>query len=104
MRQIVARQAGGARGVGLGYVTSRGPVCYPVIAKGESSMRRVLLGCSSATLFAATLALNSSPSLAQSEEVGALWGTGAERRCNVVMDSDREPVVQTPGDAPGIQL
>jgi peptidoglycan-associated lipoprotein len=67
-------------------------------------MRRVLLGCSSATLFAATLALSSSPSLAQSEEVGALWGTGAERRCNVVMDSDREPVVQTPGDAPVIQL
>jgi outer membrane protein OmpA-like peptidoglycan-associated protein len=67
-------------------------------------MRRVLLGCSSATLFAATLALGSSASLAQSEEVGALWGTGEERRCNVVMDTDREPVVQTPGDAPVIHL
>ena len=67
-------------------------------------MRRVLLGCSSATLFAATLALGSSASLAQSEEVGALWGTGETRRCNVVMDTDREPVVQTPGDAPVIHL
>jgi outer membrane protein OmpA-like peptidoglycan-associated protein len=49
------------------------------------------------------MALGSSASLAQSEELGARWGEGAERRCNVVMDSDREPVVQTPGDAPVIQ-
>jgi outer membrane protein OmpA-like peptidoglycan-associated protein len=67
-------------------------------------MRRVVLGCSSATLFAATLALGSSVPLAQSEDVGATWGTGEARRCNVVMDTDREPVVQTPGDAPVIQL
>ena len=66
-------------------------------------MRRVLLGCSSATLFAATLALGSSASLAQSEEVGALWGTGETRRCNVVMDTDREPVVPPPGEGPVIQ-
>jgi outer membrane protein OmpA-like peptidoglycan-associated protein len=67
-------------------------------------MRRVVLGCSSATLFAATLALGSSASLAQNEEVGAQWGTGEARRCNVVMDTQGDPVVQTPGDAPVIQL
>jgi outer membrane protein OmpA-like peptidoglycan-associated protein len=49
------------------------------------------------------MALGSSASLAQSEEVGARWGTGEARRCNVVMDSNGDPVVQTPGDAPVIQ-
>jgi peptidoglycan-associated lipoprotein len=67
-------------------------------------MRRVLLGCSSATLFAATLALGSSASPAQNEKLGAQWGEGEARRCNVVMDTDREPVVQTTGNAPVIQL
>jgi outer membrane protein OmpA-like peptidoglycan-associated protein len=66
-------------------------------------MRRVLLGCSAATLFAAAMALGSSASLAQSEEIGAQWGEGELRRCNVVMDSNGDPVVQTPGDAPVIQ-
>ena len=66
-------------------------------------MRRVLLGCSSATVFAAALALGSSASLAQSEELGAQWGEGTERLCNVVMDSDGEPVVQTTGEDPVIQ-
>jgi outer membrane protein OmpA-like peptidoglycan-associated protein len=66
-------------------------------------MRRVVLGCSSATVFAAALALGSSASLAQSEEMGARWGTGANRLCNVVIDSNRQPVVQTTGDNPVTQ-
>ena len=66
-------------------------------------MRRVLLGCSSASVFAAALALGSSASLAQSEEIGARWGEGPDRLCNVVMDSDGEPVLQIPSDAPVIQ-
>ena len=66
-------------------------------------MRRVLLGCSSASVFAAALALGSSASLAQSEEIGARWGEGTDRLCNVVIDSDGEPVVQTTGDDPVIQ-
>jgi OOP family OmpA-OmpF porin len=66
-------------------------------------MRRVLLGCSSASVFAAALALGSSASLAQSEELGARWGEGPDRRCNVVMDTRGEPVVQTTGDDPVIQ-
>jgi outer membrane protein OmpA-like peptidoglycan-associated protein len=66
-------------------------------------MRRVLLGCSSASVFAAALALGSSASLAQSEELGAQWGEGADRRCNVVMETDGDPVRQIPGDAPVIQ-
>jgi outer membrane protein OmpA-like peptidoglycan-associated protein len=48
------------------------------------------------------MALGSSAPLAQSEEVGAQWGAGEARRCNVVMDSNGDPVVQTPGDAPVI--
>ena len=66
-------------------------------------MRRVLLGCSSATVFAAAFALGSSASLAQSEELGARWGEGPDRRCNVVMDFRGEPVVQTTGEDPVIQ-
>ena len=66
-------------------------------------MRRVLLGCSSATVFAAALALGSSASLAQSEELGATWGEGSDRLCNVVMDSRGEPVVQTTGEDPVTQ-
>jgi outer membrane protein OmpA-like peptidoglycan-associated protein len=66
-------------------------------------MRRVLLGCSSATMFAAALALGSSASLAQSEEIGARWGEGPNRLCNVVMDSEGDPVVQTEGDDPVTQ-
>jgi outer membrane protein OmpA-like peptidoglycan-associated protein len=66
-------------------------------------MRRVLLGCSSASVFAAALALGSSASLAQSEEMGARWGEGADRLCNVVVDSDREVVMQTTGEDPVTQ-
>jgi outer membrane protein OmpA-like peptidoglycan-associated protein len=66
-------------------------------------MRRVLLGCTSATVFAAVTALGSGASLAQSEELGAQWGEGADRRCNVVMESDGDPVQQIPMDAPVIQ-
>jgi outer membrane protein OmpA-like peptidoglycan-associated protein len=66
-------------------------------------MRRVLLGCSSATVFAAALALGSSASLAQSEEIGARWGEGPDRRCNVVMETDGDAVQQTTGEAPVIQ-
>ena len=66
-------------------------------------MRRVLLGCTSATVFAAAMALGSGASLAQSEELGAQWGAGEGRRCNVVMETDGDPVRQIPGDAPVIQ-
>ena len=66
-------------------------------------MRRVLLGCTSATVFAAAMALGSGASLAQSEEMGAQWGAGEGRRCNVVMETDGDPVRQIPGDAPVIQ-
>ena len=66
-------------------------------------MRRVLLGCTSVTVFAAALALGSSASLAQSEEIGAQWGEGEARRCNVVMETDGDPVVKIPGDGPVIQ-
>src|SRR5919106_1222287 len=81
----------------------RARVFVPVVAKGEFSMRRVLVGCGSATVFAAALALGSSASLAQSEELGARWGEGPDRLCNVVMDSDGEPVVQTTGEDPVTQ-
>jgi outer membrane protein OmpA-like peptidoglycan-associated protein len=54
-------------------------------------------------VFAAALALGSSASLAQSEELGARWGEGPDRLCNVVMDSDGEPVVQTTGEDPVTQ-
>ena len=66
-------------------------------------MRRVLLGCTSATVFAAAMALGSGASLAQSEDLGAQWGAGEGRRCNVVMETDGDPVRQIPGDAPVIQ-
>ena len=66
-------------------------------------MRRVLLGCSSASVFAAALALGSSASLAQSEEIGARWGEGPNRLCNVVMETDGDPVRQIERDAPVIQ-
>jgi OmpA-OmpF porin, OOP family len=63
-------------------------------------MRRVLLGCSSAGVLAATLALGSSALLAQSEEVGGVFGEGTTRLCNVVIDTDGEVVMQTAGDDP----
>jgi OmpA-OmpF porin, OOP family len=63
-------------------------------------MRRVLLGCSSAGVLAATLALGSSALLAQSEEVGGVFGEGTTRVCNVVIDTDGEIVMQTAGDDP----
>jgi OOP family OmpA-OmpF porin len=63
-------------------------------------MRRVLLGCSSAGVLAATLALGSSALLAQSEEVGGVFGEGTTRVCNVVIDTDGEVVMQTAGDDP----
>jgi OOP family OmpA-OmpF porin len=66
-------------------------------------MRRVLLGCTSATVFAAAMALGSGASLAQSEDLGAQWGEGPDRLCNVVMESDGDPVAQIPQDAPVIQ-
>ena len=59
-------------------------------------MRRVLLGCTSATVFAAAMALGSGASLAQSEEIGAQWGEGEARRCNVVMETDGDPVLKNP--------
>ena len=57
-------------------------------------MRRVLLGCTSATVFAGVMALGSAASLAQSEELGGQWGEGPERLCNVVIDSNGEPVTE----------
>jgi outer membrane protein OmpA-like peptidoglycan-associated protein len=66
-------------------------------------MRRVLLGCSSASVFAAALALGSSASLAQSEEIGARWGEGADRLCNVVMETDGDAVLQTTEEDPVTQ-
>lgn len=66
-------------------------------------MRRVLLGCTSATVFAAAMALGSSASMAQSEDVGGQWGEGEDRLCNVVVDTDGEVVVQTAGDSPVVQ-
>lgn len=61
-------------------------------------MRDVLLGCTSATVFAAALALGSSVSLAQSEGVGGQWGEGPDRVCNVVVDTNREVVKRLTGD------
>jgi outer membrane protein OmpA-like peptidoglycan-associated protein len=49
------------------------------------------------------MALGSGASLAQSEDLGAQWGAGEGRRCNVVMETDGDPVRQIPGDAPVIQ-
>ena len=66
-------------------------------------MRRVLLGCSSASVFAAALALGSSASLAQSEELGAQWGEGTDRLCNVVMETDGDAVEQTTEEDPVTQ-
>jgi OmpA-OmpF porin, OOP family len=57
-------------------------------------MRRVLLGCTSATVFAAAMALGSGASLAQSEELGGRWGEGPNRLCNVVVDSEGDPVIE----------
>jgi outer membrane protein OmpA-like peptidoglycan-associated protein len=66
-------------------------------------MRRVLLGCTSATVFAAAMALGSGASLAQSEEIGAQWGEGEARQCNVVMDTAGDPVLKNTGEGPVIQ-
>ena len=66
-------------------------------------MRRVLLGCTSATVFAAAMALGSGASLAQSEEIGAQWGEGEGRQCNVVMDTAGDPVLKNTGEGPVIQ-
>jgi outer membrane protein OmpA-like peptidoglycan-associated protein len=49
------------------------------------------------------MALGSGSSWAQSEELGARWGEGPDRLCNVVMEKDGDPVRQIPGDAPVIQ-
>ena len=64
-------------------------------------MRRVLLGCTSATVFAAAMALGSGASLAQSEEIGAQWGEGEARQCNVVMDTAGDPVLKNTGEGSG---
>jgi outer membrane protein OmpA-like peptidoglycan-associated protein len=66
-------------------------------------MRRMLLGCCSASVFAATLALGSSALLAQSEDLGAMWGEGADRRCNVVIDTAGNPVVKNATEGAVIQ-
>jgi outer membrane protein OmpA-like peptidoglycan-associated protein len=58
-------------------------------------MRRMLLRGCSATVFAATMALGSSALLAQSEEAGAMWGEGADRRCNVVIDTAGNAVIKS---------
>jgi outer membrane protein OmpA-like peptidoglycan-associated protein len=49
------------------------------------------------------MALGSGASLAQSEEIGARWGEGPDRLCNVVRQFDGDPVAQIPRDAPVIQ-
>jgi len=64
-------------------------------------MRRMLVGCSSAGLFAATLALGSSALLAQTE--GPIWGGGEGRLCNIVIDSAGNPVIKNTGVGPVIQ-
>jgi outer membrane protein OmpA-like peptidoglycan-associated protein len=66
-------------------------------------MRRMLVGGCSATLFAATLALGTSAVLAQSDEVRAIWGEGEDRLCNVVIDTEGDPVIKTDGVGPVIQ-
>lgn len=66
-------------------------------------MRRMLVGCCSAALFAATLALGSGALLAQSEEIGARWGGGESRLCNVVIDTAGNPVIKNEGVGPVIQ-
>ena len=65
-------------------------------------MRRMLLGCCSATMFAATLALGSSALLAQSEEIGARWGEGPDRLCNVVIDTAGDAVTKNATEGPVI--
>jgi len=62
-------------------------------------MRRMLLGCGSAAVFAGVLALGSGALLAQaqSEEFGARWGEGADRVCNVVVDRNADPVISNEG-------
>jgi OOP family OmpA-OmpF porin len=57
-------------------------------------MRRLLLGCCSASVFAATVALGSSALLAQSEEMAGRWGEGASRICNVVIDKTGKAVIK----------
>jgi hypothetical protein len=42
---------------------------------------------------------NVGPAWAHSEEQTSRWGEGADRVCNVVVDSDGEVVVQTSGEA-----
>ena len=64
-------------------------------------MRRMLVGCSSASLFAATLALGSGALLAQTE--GPIWGSGEGRLCNVVIDTAGNPVIKNTGVGPVIQ-
>jgi outer membrane protein OmpA-like peptidoglycan-associated protein len=63
----------------------------------------MLVGSCSAGVFAATLALGSSALLAQSEEIGARWGAGEERLCNVVIDTAGQPVIKNQGVGPVIQ-
>src|SRR5918996_5147624 len=66
-------------------------------------MRRMVVGCCSATLFAATLALGTSAVLAQSDAVRAIWGGGEDRLCNVVIDTAGNPVIKNTGVGPVIQ-
>jgi outer membrane protein OmpA-like peptidoglycan-associated protein len=60
----------------------------------------LLRGCSAA-VFAATMALGSSALLAQ--EGGAMWGEGADRICNVVIDSAGNPVIKQETEGAVIQ-
>jgi outer membrane protein OmpA-like peptidoglycan-associated protein len=64
-------------------------------------MRRMLLGGCSATVFAATMALGSSALLAQ--EGAATWGEGADRICNVVIDTAGNPVMKNVTEGAVIQ-
>jgi outer membrane protein OmpA-like peptidoglycan-associated protein len=66
-------------------------------------MRRLLLGTCSASVFAAAMALGSSALMAQSEEVGAMWGEGESRICNVVVDTAGNPVVKNATEGAVIQ-
>jgi outer membrane protein OmpA-like peptidoglycan-associated protein len=66
-------------------------------------MRRLLLGTCSASVFAAAIALGSSALMAQSEGVGAMWGEGESRICNVVIDTAGNPVIKNATEGAVIQ-
>lgn len=61
-------------------------------------MRRLLLGTCSASVVAAAVVLGSSAVMAQSEDLGATWGEGESRLCNVVIDTAGNPVIQNTED------